>query len=334
MREEPLLSIIVPVYNVRDYIARCLKSIEQQNVDRRQYEVIIVNDGTPDDSMEIATSIIERMENSLVIYQDNQGLSAARNTGLKNAKGDYIWFVDSDDYLLDDALIDVFSAIDANPQIDVIATVLETLNEETGGRGLDFKPRGNVSTGKEYMFSGNNCGASQRFIIRRAFLQENNLCFKKGVYHEDGDFGNRMLYLAKSIIILPKPVYCYLLRSSGSIMSSRKMKMNYDLVSIYLGLEQFCNDVVDKEDYWKFKYQIFSCLSCTILFSRNEIDTSEFKSFYREHQYLIHKKASELIAHWKELSMRQNIRVLHFYFFPLFYTRVKHRIKILLMQYK
>ena len=93
------LSVIIPVYQVENYIEKCLYSLfEQMN---KNVECIIVNDGTPDQSMELVKKIIENYAglNICVINQENQGLSAARNNGLKNAKGDYIAFLDSDDWI-------------------------------------------------------------------------------------------------------------------------------------------------------------------------------------------------------------------------------------------
>lgn len=326
-----ILSIIIPVYNVHQYISQCLESIEQQKIDKNIYEVIIVNDGTPDDSMIIAEPIIKRMGNATIINQANLGLSAARNAGLEKAQGEYVWFVDSDDCLLENALQEVLSTIKSHNGVDVIASVLQTVDEKTGKTDLEYRAKYNVFSGKEYMFAENRCGASQRFIMRHKFLMENGLKFKKGIYHEDGDFGNRMLYLADTLVMLERPVYSYLLRSYGSIMSSRKMKMNYDLIDIYYGLEKFCDEKVAERDKLKFKMQIFSCLECTILFSRNEINTPEFKTFYREHKQIIHEKSWELLKYYKELTWKQIIRLLHFYLFPIFYTSLKHNTKILVV---
>ena len=98
------LSIIVPVYNVEKYIRLCMESIFKQGLDENDYEVIIVNDGTPDKSMEMITDIIVAHQNIHVINQENQGLSVARNNGIAAAKGEYIQFLDSDDLLIDNSL--------------------------------------------------------------------------------------------------------------------------------------------------------------------------------------------------------------------------------------
>lgn len=326
------LSIIIPIYNVENYVKGCLESILSQ-LKRKDIEVILVNDGTPDNSMSIVAPLISNYDNVYVINKENGGLSSARNVGLRAAKGDFVWFVDSDDTLLPNALEDVCNILNARKDLDVIATVLLLKRESTGKTRIEYHPNVNVSTGREYMFAGNNCGASQRFILRRQFLIDNNLFFMEGVYHEDGEFGNKMPYLAKNIYVLEKPVYCYLLREQGSIMSSRKMKMNYDLIKIYHELERFCKAKVAKEDKWKYKGKIFDCLKCTILFSRKEIFSKEFMQFYQEQRNLIHQKAGELLCHPVEIGFRKYVECLHFYFLPLFYTQMKTFIKLHLVKH-
>ena len=106
MNENPglLLSIIVPVYNVENYIRPCMESIFRQDLDENTFEVIIVNDGTEDRSMEVIQDIIEQHKNITVLNQENQGLSVARNNGIAKAKGEYVLMPDSDDLLIENSL--------------------------------------------------------------------------------------------------------------------------------------------------------------------------------------------------------------------------------------
>ena len=90
------LSIIVPVYKVEKFISFCIESIIKQRESSIQYELIIVNDGTPDGSMEIAKEMLQSMHNVIYVDQQNRGLSAARNAGLSKASGKYVWFIDSE----------------------------------------------------------------------------------------------------------------------------------------------------------------------------------------------------------------------------------------------
>lgn len=318
-----ILSIIIPVYNVERYIQDCMSSIYNQNISEDVFEVIIVNDGTPDKSIEQISPIIAKKTNTKIINQKNQGLSIARNNGLKLAKGEYVWFVDSDDTLLHGAIEKILKVLEDHKGVDVIATVLLQKKESNGATAIEYTPDYSVRTGREYMFRGNNLGASQRYILRRNFLLDNNLFFMPNVYHEDGEFGHKMMYLAKSVYVMPEPVYCYLLRSSGSIMSTRKMKMNYDLIAIYKELEGFCKSKVEERDKIRFLSLAANCLYDTILFSRRVILTNEFKHFYLENKDYIHHVAGQFLLHLREIGWRNYIRALHFYFCPLAWTKIK-----------
>ena len=98
------LSIIVPVYNVEKYIRPCFESIFNQGLDDNNYEIIIVNDGSTDNSMKMIEDIISRHNNITIINQENQSLSVARNNGIQKAKGEYIYMPDSDDALIENSL--------------------------------------------------------------------------------------------------------------------------------------------------------------------------------------------------------------------------------------
>ena len=101
----PQLSIIVPVYNVEKYIHTCVESIFKQGLDDECFEVIIVNDGSTDRSMEMIQDIIIQHQNIIIINQEQQGVSVARNNGIETAQGEYIQFVDADDFLIENSLL-------------------------------------------------------------------------------------------------------------------------------------------------------------------------------------------------------------------------------------
>ena len=106
------LSLIIPVYNVEQYVGRCLQScLKQPYVMADDFELVIVNDGTKDNSMAIVEEMTRDCANVTIINQDNQGLSMARNTGLKAAKGEYVWFIDSDDWIEDGCLHEILARL-------------------------------------------------------------------------------------------------------------------------------------------------------------------------------------------------------------------------------
>lgn len=128
------LSIVIPVYNVEPFIRGTLDSIYKQGVDESLFEVIAVNDGTPDNSMAIVEMFADAHTNLAIINQKNQGLSAARNSGIKVAKGDYIWVVDSDDSITENSISQALGEITRHPYVEMFCF---DLNEQ---RGDNFTP--------------------------------------------------------------------------------------------------------------------------------------------------------------------------------------------------
>ena len=212
-----ILCIIIPVHNVELYIRRCLDSLFSQDIPFNSYEVIIINDETPDNSMMIVDEYARKYHNIKIINQKNQGLSGARNAGLKVATGNYVWFVDSDDNVEPNCFSQVISYL-MNYPCDIMA--FDFLFQYSDGkykRGVQkFNPNSKYMNGSDFMFLN---GASQvwRNIYSREFLNDKNIFFTPGKLHEDIDFNARAKILANKITYLPKVFYYYYVSREGSI---------------------------------------------------------------------------------------------------------------------
>lgn len=218
-----ILSIIIPVYNVEKYIRKTLDSIFHQQFNPDDVEIIIVNDGSPDDSMKIVDEYKVKHSNLVIINQTNQGLSAARNTGLEVSRGDYVWFVDSDDWIEDGCLQRVLNEL-YKSSYDLLVYLIREYDEagniirqrafpstlKSKTRGIDFL--------KCYSFDR---VPMQMYIIRRCFLISKDLRFRVGITHEDIEFAPRMLIAASSVKAISEVSYCYLRRQSGNITADR-----------------------------------------------------------------------------------------------------------------
>ncbi|MEN9336615.1 MAG: hypothetical protein RLZZ500_1602 [Bacteroidota bacterium] len=123
-----LLSIIIPVYKVEEYIAKCLESVFTQGMDPATYEVIVINDGSPDQSKDIITSFLPKHSNLILIDQENQGVSVARNKGLDCAQGEFILFIDPDDAVYENAIPPII-AIAKEQQLDILYLCLDLFDE-------------------------------------------------------------------------------------------------------------------------------------------------------------------------------------------------------------
>ena len=208
------LSIIVPIYNVAPYLRKCVDSLLAQDIS--DYEIILVDDGSPDECPQICNQYAERYSNIKVIHQPNAGLSAARNTGIAAATGDYIMFVDSDDYLQPNVLGALMEQV-RRDNLDVLRFNYQNVNEQyevflpfkDAKRDVDYSE--DIVDGESFLNKrlGPACYAVL-FIVRHELLQD--CLFTPNIYFEDTDWTPRMLIKAKRVASTPLVVYNYLWR--------------------------------------------------------------------------------------------------------------------------
>ena len=241
------LSIIVPVYNVERYLERCLKSLCGLKIEN---EIIIINDGTKDGSLEIAERFREnhKNENIIIISQENQGLSEARNNGLKVAKGEYISFIDSDDFV-DTENYEKFINETIKDKVDIGIGRYKKIIEKNNGNETELEclteirnyDKGEIRTGKEYfdiMYRNDMHGPEVwDDLFRREFLLDNGIFFKKGRMHEDEIFTVETLLKASKVRFYGIYYYNYLQREK-SIMSTKSLKN-------YQDMEKNINEIYD-----------------------------------------------------------------------------------------
>jgi len=198
------LSIIIPIYNVEKYIRPCIESIYRQGLNENQFEVIIVNDGTKDKSMEMIADIIPAHSNITVINQENQGLSVARNNGIAIAKGEYILMPDSDDMLIDYSVKPLLEKALAEKADIIMADFVQMNDEEINN--IPQHPIKQQEAFKTTEISGKEllneyyCRWYWRSVYRRKFLHENNISFVPGIYAQDVPFTNECFLKVKKCL--------------------------------------------------------------------------------------------------------------------------------------
>ena len=233
------LSIVIPVYGVEKYIEKCLMSCINQDMDLGyEYEIICINDGTKDSSAEIAKHIAAKHQGIMVFDQENAGLSVARNNGLLKANGEYVWFVDSDDWINEGCLGRIAGKLEND--IDILQLQYRwAYDDESKSFDEPFTVVSGVKSGREVTLSGGLPAPAQFSIYRREFLLENGLKFVKGIYHEDSEFKPRAVYLAKKICSDDAVSYNYYQRQEGSIMSFFSLKRAKDMFFVNNSLYEF-----------------------------------------------------------------------------------------------
>lgn len=230
------LSIIIPVYQVEKYVRPCLESVFNQGLDDEDFEVIIVNDGTKDRSMEVIQDIIDQHKNITVINQENQGLSMARNNGMAIARGEYLLMPDSDDLLVENSvkpLLEKALETKADMVIADFLRVEDTLFDQRY-KTIQQEPSlvFNEKKGKALYLEDlvNNECYVWRTLYRRGFLIKNNISFYPGITFEDIPFTHKC-YLNNIISFRTHwLLYVYRIRQD-SISSPRTFSLEkaYDL---------------------------------------------------------------------------------------------------------
>lgn len=222
---EMLLSLIIPVYKVEQYIAECIESVINQVTS--DIEVIIVNDGTPDDAMLVIEKILSKqtaiIRNCFIIlHQENQGQSSARNLGLKYAKGEYISFLDSDDVLSENYLSDFKNTIKKN-NVDIVQFKSSRFEEDTNklkAFNVGLQRNGLLQLDQNLMIEIFNQSAWFPWlnIYRRELF--NGLEFPVGIYYEDAALIPEVFLRAKNIYFLESVLYFYRLNLNGSLLNT------------------------------------------------------------------------------------------------------------------
>lgn len=214
------VSIIIPVYNVAKHIERCLHSVLSQDYEGL-LECIIVDDCTPDDSMQIAVKLLSEytghINTKICHHKQNCGLSAARNTGVAEADGDYIFFLDSDDEIMPHAISVLVALVAKYPNVDIVYGDWYLPRRFKGLHNDIRLPEYTDSRKKiaRYLLSGAVSMTGPNKLIRKQYILDNHLTFKEGIIHEDNLFTYYLANTAHSIAISFTPIYVYYLNQVG-----------------------------------------------------------------------------------------------------------------------
>ena len=304
------LSIIVPVYNVADYLPKCLDSLLAQNLPQNEYEIIVVNDGSTDNSAVIAQQYADNYANISLVNQANQGLSGARNTGIKQAKGDYIQFVDSDDYLVE---LDGLMKKVVKDNLDVLRFNYENVNDNGEIINPNKDPKHFVDFSNDVVdgltFLNNKLGPAcyaWQFIIKREFVVD--CLFKEKIYFEDTEWTPRMLLKAGRVASTSAVAYYYLVREGSITKAVNKEKQKKVLEDKILLVRSM------KEQYSQNTKAIWylSMIAGTVLSTLGYIASN----FYDEHSAYLSKikelKVYPLSYYQSTSSVKRKLQLINF----------------------
>ncbi len=327
-------SIIVPVYKVQyDKLKDCISSLVNQ--DYKDYEIILVDDGSPDKCPIICEEFAQKYKNIKVIHQENKGLSGARNTGVKNAKCDYYTFVDGDDKLVPNALTIANKYLNMN--VDVLCSRLKPCSEyeDIGEYPYEFSKIYSTADELNYLkkklidFKGNNnsaCGKFYKYKLTtdKALYHDENL--KQGA--EDLEFNFRFFSNSKQIAFMREIIYeC--VYNENSITRSFNLKNQYLILDCF---EKIKNNI-DKKDidlmntfYGRLKYVMVSTAISGFFNPKNKLSFKEQKKEYND--YINTDLFKRAIKSKTKLDKKRAIILFcikhHFYLFVKFFALIRY----------
>lgn len=241
-----MVSIIVPVYNIESYLSKCIESLQSQTM--TDFEAILVDDGSTDNSGNLCDRYAAQDSRFRVIHKVNGGLSSARNAGLDSVKGEYIMFVDGDDYLVSNAVQSMKDIADANDSFDFIQfQYAETDGSWQGDiQNTNLRICTDVRKMFEYLYQMGGVAASACTKFYSASVFE-ELRFREGIAHEDEQLLNTMLPKCHKVIYTDLVLYGYVMRS-GSIIHD---KFNWHKIDALKIMDERI-DVLKKIGYTEF----------------------------------------------------------------------------------
>lgn len=255
----PKISIIIPVYNVQDYLAMCLDSVCYQSM--KDIEIICVNDGSTDNSLAVLHAYKRRDKRIIIIDKENEGSGVARNTGLEIARGEYVYFVDGDDWLEQDVLLKASKKAD-DESLDIVifggnscyVNGKGKIEKKSGGYSVDKLPKKYLNK----VFSADDIkkdifkfpSTAWTKLYKRQFLIDNNILFQEIKVGQDQLPFFHSMITAERIALLPENLYCYRKNRKGAVTAVKKKK-NFSPIYVFYAVEDLLKKLDKIDDYQK-----------------------------------------------------------------------------------
>ncbi len=333
-KDNKIVSVIIPVYNVEKYVEKCIISVLNQTY--KNIEIIIVNDGSTDKSEEIILKYVKEDRRIRYISKENGGLSSARNKGIETATGDYICFIDSDDWIAVNFIECLLSRIEQDKSDISICNIKHVYsdnidnNEKIPNYHIDINETINNKTALQYLFNGKKY---QNHAVNKLYklnlFKDNNIRFPENRIYEDAFTMYKLLYKAKKISLCNEYLYFYLKTREGSILNTKFNQKRLDLLDamVEISKEQFIKKMNIHDEFQEF-YLTNLCGLFYYIFPYYNLKTrKEWKDNIRKIQIHESKKISKGYIKNKQLSLVKKIQVFLIYNNPILFCYIMKTLK-------
>lgn len=280
------LSIIIPAYNSEKYIEKCIMSCINQDLPHESYEIIIVDDGSTDNTKEVILRLQKKYESIKYYYQKNSAQGAARNNGLSKAQGKYIWFVDSDDWIKENCLVTILKKLEKES-----LTALLVGHATKYDNHIDIwynMDESKIVSGKEILKRNKYFISPTYAIWNRVYFIENCLKFKERMFHEDTEFYPRLFYNASRIGAISNICY-YVYPNPESTTRGINPKRAYDMINVVKCIDVYKDESIKEKDIKQSLVEYIAMNINVVLFNTYKMDKIGQKDINRllfENRYL------------------------------------------------
>ena len=247
---KPLLTVVIPVYNVEKYLKRCVESVLVQGW--HNYDILLVDDGSTDSSPQICDDYVKAYDLISVIHKENGGLSEARNTGISHAKGEYVYFPDSDDWLEPQTFTELAEVLESQ-EFELVSFNREFVKGEEDAIVSDplvTQVFGGKDAFVQMLKHSYITGFANDKIYKKSLFIDNNISFPKGKYYEDLGTNYKLFLLAKNVFATNQKYYHYLIDNPDSITQSWNEQKFSDMFGFYKDIfySDFVRSQLNKEE--------------------------------------------------------------------------------------
>ena len=244
---KPLLTVVIPVYNVEKYLKRCVESVLVQGW--HNYDILLVDDGSTDSSPQICDDYVKAYDFISVIHKENGGLSEARNTGISHAKGEYVYFPDSDDWLEPQTFTELAEVLESQ-EFELVSFNREFVKGEEDAVVSDplvTQVFGGKDAFVQMLKHSYITGFANDKIYKKSLFIDNNISFPKGKYYEDLGTNYKLFLSTKNVFATNQKYYHYLIDNPDSITQSWNEQKFSDMFGFYKDSD-FVRSQLNKEE--------------------------------------------------------------------------------------
>lgn len=224
------------MYNAELYIGNCLDSILNSDLFENQYEILVINDGSVDRGPDIVQKYLQTNQNITYLTQENQGQSTARNYGIRESSGEYVWFVDADD-IIDAKAGEIIKRLMLLPNIDILGVQLRDVSESFEQQAISCEQptirHNTIIKGRDAILEGYNPSSVCALVTRTKFLVDNNLFFIPGITHQDVELSYRMMAVANMVYFSTLVPYIYI-QHPVSVRHNPQKQIKYNVDNVYV----------------------------------------------------------------------------------------------------